>query len=184
VVLGGVRPGAVARLAVYHLVFRWLPPSTGPGGWIWRAARRIIVTPLLASAGRDVNIEHGAFFGRGDRIHVGDRSGIGVNCRLHGPVRIGADVMMGPDVLVYALAHEFGDLDRPMIDQGYREPREVVVEDDVWIGARVIVLPGVRVGRGSVIGAGAVVTKDVPPYSVVGGNPARVVRSRRPLPAT
>lgn len=178
-VLGRVRWGAVARLTLYHAVVRWLPPSTAPGGGIWRAARRVLVAPVLAGAGRDVNIEHGAFFGRGDAIRLGNRSGIGIDCRLHGPVSIGDDVMMGPDVLVYAQAHEFGALDRPMMDQGYREPRAVVIEDDVWIGARVIILPGVRVGRGSVLGAGAVVTRDVPPYSVAAGNPARVMKDRR-----
>lgn len=168
------------RLAVYLLVARWLPPSTAAGGRIWRAIRRAVAAPVLASAGRDVNIEYGAYFGRGDQVHLGDRSGIGVNCQLHGPVRIGADVMMGPGVLVYALGHSFTDTSRPMIEQGYNEPREVVIEEDVWIGARAIILPGVRIGRGSVIGAGSVVTKDIPARSVVGGNPARVVRSRVP----
>ncbi|MEV7663036.1 DapH/DapD/GlmU-related protein [Paenarthrobacter sp. NPDC089316] len=61
-------------------------------------------------------------------------------------------------------------------------PREVVIEDDVWIGARAIILPGVRVGRGSVVAAAAVVTKSVPPFSVVAGNPARVVKSRADCP--
>ena len=59
--------------------------------------------------------------------------------------------------------------------QGYLKPQPVVIEDDVWIGARVIFLPGVRVGRGAIVGAGAVVTKDVPDYALVVGNPARVV---------
>lgn len=65
-----------------------------------------------------------------------------------------------------------------MCQQGLSEPRPVLIEDDVWIGARVIILPGVKVGKGSVIGAGSVVTKDVMPYTVVGGNPARVLKGR------
>src|SRR3954452_16763401 len=169
---------SAVRLAIYLLVARWLPSSTSPGGRIWRAVRRLVAAPVLASAGSDVNIEHGAYFGRGNRVHVGDRSGIGIRCQLHGPVMIGADVMMGPEVLVYALGHAFADTTRPMILQGFIEPRPVVIEDDVWIGARAIILPSVRIGRGSVVGAGSVVTKDVPPYSVVGGNPARVIKSR------
>ena len=62
--------------------------------------------------------------------------------------------------------------------QGYAEAIPVVIEDDVWVGARVIVLPGIRIGKGSVIGAGAIVTKDVPPFSICVGNPARIIRSR------
>lgn len=165
-------------LIAYLLVARWLPPSTAPGGRVWQKARRAVAAPLLASSGRDVNIEYGAFFGRGDQVHLGERSGIGINCRLHGPVRIGDGVMMGPEVLVYTDGHRFDDVRRPMVEQGHRAPREVVIEDDVWIGARSIILPGVRIGRGSVVGAGSVVTKDVPECCVVAGNPARVVRRR------
>ena len=62
--------------------------------------------------------------------------------------------------------------------QGFKEIQGVTIEDDVWIGRRVIILPGVRVGRGSVLAAGAVVTKDVPDFTIVAGNPAKVVKSR------
>lgn len=86
---------------------------------------------------------------------------------------------MGPDVMILSRRHEIGRVDIPMALQGEAEARRVVVEDDVWIGARVIVLAGVRIGRGSVLGAGAVVARDVPPLSVVVGNPARVIRTRR-----
>lgn len=134
--------------------------------------------PLLDHAGRDVNIEARAYFGRGMGVRLGDRSGIGVNCRLHGPVSIGSDVMMGPDVVVIAVNHRIDDTARPMIAQGHADPRPVVIGNDVWIGTRAIILPGVRVGDGAVIGAAAVVTKDVPPMAVVAGNPARVIRRR------
>lgn len=88
--------------------------------------------------------------------------------------------MMGPDVLIISRHqnHRFDDLSRPMRLQGYAESAPVVIEDDVWLGARVIVLPGIRIGRGAVVGAGAIVTKDVPPYAVCVGNPARIVRYR------
>lgn len=165
-------------LALYLTVTRWLPSSTMPLGWLWQAARAATARPLLDHAGRHINIEHGAYFGRGKGVSLGDRSGVGVNCRLHGPVTIGHHVMMGPDVVVISTNHRFDDPTTPMIDQGHAGAREVVIEDDVWIGTRAIILPGVRVGRGSIIGAGSVVTKDVPSGSVVGGNPARVLRSR------
>lgn len=166
------------RLAVYWLVAKQLPASTSPGGKIWRFIRASVASPLFAQAGSSINVEHGASFGRGDKIIIGDRSGIGINARLDGPVRIGKDVMMGPEVMIYAHGHAFDDVTTPMIEQGFSEAAEVVIEDDVWIGARAILLPGVRIGTGSVVGASAVVTKSVAPYSVVAGNPARVVKTR------
>lgn len=166
------------RLALYLYAARWLPASTMPGGRLWRALRRMVAGPLLASRGEDVNIEHGAFFGTGDRVHLGSRSSIGINCRIHGPVRIGRDVMIGPDVMIYALGHQTARTDVPMIDQGFVEPSEVTIGDDVWVGARSIILPGVVIADGVIVGAGSVVTKSVPPYTLVAGNPARVVRSR------
>ena len=66
----------------------------------------------------------------------------------------------------------------PMMEQGSTEPAPVVIGDDVWIGRRAIIMPGVRIGNGCVIGAGAVVTKDVPPYCVVGGVPAKIIKKR------
>lgn len=92
--------------------------------------------------------------------------------------RIGSHVMMGPEVYIYTQNHNFSRIDIPMDQQGWTEEKPVTIDDDVWIGARVTILPGVIIGKGSIIGASAVVTKDVPPYSVVAGNPAVVVKKR------
>ena len=75
--------------------------------------------------------------------------------------------------------HAFDRTDIPMNQQGFTPEKPIVIEDDVWIGARVIILPGVHIGTGAVVGAGAVVTKDVPDYAVVGGNPARILKMRK-----
>lgn len=131
----------------------------------------------MASAGTNINIEKGATFSR--RLSIGNNSGLGVNSRVQGKVSIGDDVMMGPDVLIYTTNHEFKSIDIPMRLQGYSQERPVVIGNDVWIGARVIILPGVTVGNGVVIGAGSVVTKDIPPYKVAAGCPAVVVKSRK-----
>jgi maltose O-acetyltransferase len=127
-----------------------------------------------------VNVEHGAYFGSGHLVEIGNNSGIGVSCHVPADIRIGNDVMMGPEVLIIGRNqnHRFDYVGIPMRLQGYEDAPPVVIEDDVWIGARVIVLPGIRIGSGAVIGAGAVVTKDVPPYAVCVGNPARVIRFR------
>ncbi len=94
-----------------------------------------------------------------------------------GQVRIGNGVRIAPHVMMIAANHVFSDPGRPIHRQGL-DHGPILIEDDVWIGGRVNVLAGVTVGQGSVIGAGAVVTKDVPPYSVAVGVPARVIKSR------
>lgn len=112
-------------------------------------------------------------------VSIGNNSGIGINARLRWSVAIGDNVMMGPDVVILTKNHEIAYPDIPMIEQGYRKDQPVTIESDVWIGTRVIILPGVHIGSGSVIAAGAVVSKDVPNWTVVAGNPAKVVRLRR-----
>jgi maltose O-acetyltransferase len=135
---------------------------------------------MLDECGRDVNVEHGAWFGSGKGIRLGDRSDIGMDALVIGPVHIGRDVMMGPRCVLLASAHDTSRVDLPMNRQGFRPDRPIVIEDDVWIGAGCIILPGRRIGTGSIVGAGSVVADDVPTWSVVAGNPARVVRRRDP----
>lgn len=132
---------------------------------------------ILAKCGNNVNIEKGSSFS--SSVELGDNSGIGIRARINGKVVIGKDVMMGPDVCIYTKNHAFDRTDIPMNLQGVASEKQVTIDDDVWIGARVIILPGVHIGTGAVIGAGAVVTKDVPDYAVVGGNPARILKMRK-----
>lgn len=113
-------------------------------------------------------------------ITIGDRCAVGAGSFLggQGGIAIGRDVIMGPAVRIFSENHRFDAMDVPIRDQG-TERAPVEVGDDCWIGAGATIVAGVRVGEGSVIAAGAVVTHDVPPFSVVGGVPARVIRSRR-----
>lgn len=131
---------------------------------------------ILDKCGKKVNIEKGASFA--SNIKLGDYSGIGLNAFISGPTDIGKYVMMGPNCMIYTRNHEFKKKDVPMLFQGYQESKKVIIEDDVWIGGRVIILPGVKVGKGAIIGAGSVVTKDVDPYSIVAGNPAKKIKER------
>ena len=85
---------------------------------------------------------------------------------------------MGPDILIYTTNHEFSRTDIPICRQGNENPKPVVIEDDVWIGARVMIMPGVIVRRGCVVGAGTVLTKSFPENSIIAGNPGRVVKKR------
>ena len=112
-------------------------------------------------------------------LKIGDYSGIGKNSSIQGYVSIGNHVMMGQDCLIYTTNHSFDDLDRTMDLQGYQETKSVFIGNDVWIGARVIILPGVSIADGSIIGAGSIVTHDVPSYAVVAGNPAKIIYYRK-----
>jgi maltose O-acetyltransferase len=169
-------------LALYYSFARYLPPSYSFSilGRFSKKLRAFCCKQFFHYTGRNANIEHGAYFGSGRLVEIGDNSGIGVDCHVPPDVRIGNDVMMGPEVLIISQNqnHRFDDLTIPMRLQGHQDSPPVVIEDDVWIGARVIILPGVRIGRGAIVGAGAIVTRDVPPYAICVGNPARVIRYR------
>jgi maltose O-acetyltransferase len=123
-----------------------------------------------------LNVEHVLQLGGG--ISIGSGSGLGVNCSVHGPITIGDNVMMGPDVTILTQTHNIERADIPMGLQGMRVAK-VVIGNDVWIGMRVIIMPGIIIGDGAVIGAGAVVTKDVPAFAIVGGVPAKVIKYRK-----
>jgi acetyltransferase-like isoleucine patch superfamily enzyme len=115
----------------------------------------------------------------GGCIRVGSQSYLGPYCCLAGPgnITIGSNCMIASQSSLYANNHKFSDLETPIAEQGITA-EGIVIEDDCWLGTGVRVLDGVRIGRGSVIGAGAVVTKDIPPLSIAVGVPAKVVRQR------
>lgn len=110
-------------------------------------------------------------------IKIGRNSLVGENCviRGQGGVMIGDRVYTSPFTQIIAVNHVFDDPERPFIEQGITA-QGIVIEDDVWLGAGSIITDGVRVGQGAVVAAGAVVTSDVPPHTVVGGVPARVLK--------
>jgi maltose O-acetyltransferase len=139
--------------------------------------RRFLASKIIKNCGKNVNIERFARFNR--NIKLGDNSGIGARSYVPGSTTIGNNVMMGPEVVIYTRNHNFDRTDIPMCQQGFGEFKPVVIGNDVWIGRRVIFLPGVTIGDGCVIGAGAVVSKSLPPYSIAVGNPAKIVKNRK-----
>lgn len=151
-----------------------LPPSHMRGiGIVGRRVRGFLARRVSPHIGRGVNIERGAYVFP-DTV-LGDGSGIGANCEICRGLVVGKNVMMGPECLFYSTNHKFDRENKRF--EGYTEIRPITLEDDVWLGRRVIVMAGVTVGRGSVVGAGAVVTKDIPPYSLAAGNPAVVKKN-------
>jgi maltose O-acetyltransferase len=161
---------------LYTTVARHMPLSDSRLNFGSKKLRAFCGRLILKHCGTDVNIEKGAQFS--SDVSLGDHSGIGVNALISSHVTIGNDVMMGPDCCIFTANHNFERNGIPMRKQGHEDARPVVIGNDVWIGARVVILPGVHVGDGAVIGAGSVVTKDVASYSIVAGNPARFIRMR------
>jgi maltose O-acetyltransferase len=166
-------------LIFYYGVVRHLPRKEvfliGKWSTKWRSW---CAAKLFKQAGAGIKVNRGARFGRGKDIEIGDRSGIGLNAQIADGTRIGKCVMMGPDVVIFSINHQFNSLSLPMIDQGVTQARTVEIGDDVWIGQRVMLMPGVKIGNGAILAAGSVITKDVPAYAIVGGNPAKVIKYR------
>ncbi len=163
---------------LYYGFAQWLPESYLIFGGASKEIRYFICKHLFTKCGKSVNVERCAFFYSGKNITIGDNSGIGINAKIMGTVNIGNDVMMGPDVMIFTWDHESSKTEIPMNLQGLKDEEPVNIGNDVWIGARVIILPGVTIGDGAIIGAGAVIAKDIPSYAIVIGNPARIVKYR------
>jgi acetyltransferase-like isoleucine patch superfamily enzyme len=111
-------------------------------------------------------------------VTIGDHTRVGLHCTVIGPVCIGNHVNLAQGITVTALNHNFADSNRKIDEQGI-STKPVVIGDDVWIGANAVILPGVTIGRHVVVAAGAVVTKDVPDYSLVAGVPAKEIKKLR-----
>lgn len=160
-----------------YLIFQYLPQSNARINIGQKKIRCYLVKKFSRYVGRNVNIEKKVYIG--PNFSIGNNSGVGVNCVIGGDVTIGDNVMMGPDCIIYTTGHCHNNVDIPMIQQGMLKIKPVTIGNDVWIGTRVIVMPGISIGNGVIIGAGAVVTKDVPDYAVAVGVPAKVVKYRK-----
>jgi maltose O-acetyltransferase len=137
--------------------------------------RHTILQQLLGQIGENSIIEPPFYCSYGQNIHIGDYVFLNVLCTILdcNEVHIGHHVMIGPAVQIYTAAHLLQA--EPRI-QGLEVGKPIVIEDNVWLGGGAILLPGVRIGRNAVVGAGAVVARNVPANTVVVGNPARVIR--------
>jgi maltose O-acetyltransferase len=164
-------------LAIYYLLAYFLPDSVFPFGNHFQHLRECLCRRIFSCAGTPINIESRVYIADGKHISIGSRSGLGTGCRVYGAV-IGNDVMIGPGVLFLKQNHSFDDITRPIGGQGSSDLALPIVEDEAWVGERAIILPGRRIGRGAIVGAGAVVTRDIQPLQIVGGNPARVIGHR------
>lgn len=158
-----------------YLMFpiRWCPGMIGIG------LRYVVYRMLFKHLGRNVTILEGSYLSNVSGIAVGDNTSIGFETIMDGsaPITIGCWVRMGPRGVMITTRHNFERRDRLIKEQG-NSSGPITIGDDVWLGAGVMIMPNVTIGTGAVIGAGSIVTKDVPEYAIAVGNPARVVKTR------
>ncbi len=157
--------GAVLAFA-YNKVVGQLPSS-----WV----RRLYLKFYLSHVGTSTSVQMSCRFLNGKRVRLGNRNVVNFGCLLDGrkyDIRIGNNVSIGPEATILTLGH---DPQSPVFaDRG----GDVIVGDLVWIGYRAVVMPGVTIGEGAVVAAGALVTRDVDPYTIVAGVPAKVIGTR------
>ena len=163
---------------LYYGIAIYLPQSCNClkiGGIV----RRALCKRIFAKCANTANIERGAHFGTGFKIELGEYSGIGINAEIPSNTKIGDNVMMGPNCVILGQNHNYSRVDIPMIMQGNSEAFPTIIEDDVWIGRNVIITPGRHISKGSIIAAGCILCKDFPEYSIIGGNPSKLIKSRK-----
>lgn len=159
-----------ARLRARQLVFRYNQSAPGEEG-----LRREMAAELFGRMGEGCYLEPPLRCDYGFNIRLGDRVYVNFNLVVLdcAAVTIGNDVLIGPNVGIYTAGHP---VDPGLRREGLEFALPVTIEDGVWIGGHAVIAPGVRIGRNSVIGAGSVVTKDIPANVVAVGNPCRVIR--------
>ena len=172
-------------LVLFYGFANYLPDSySKPFGRISNRIRIICCRHIFKECGSKVsNINRNIYFGRGSNVCIGDYSSIGKKAVLPNDIIIGKYVMMGPNVTCLRWDHNFERTDIPMCFQGQAKRPEstppIKIGDDVWIGTDVIINKKCQIGNGTILAAGANVSKDVPDYAIVGGNPAKIIRMRK-----
>ena len=131
----------------------------------------------ISRGGELAILENNVYLSGPGRVQIGKNTQINEYAFIQGAI-IGDNVMIAPYVALVANEKQVQDPSIPMIKGGKKKGKKIIVEDDVWIGRNVVVMPGIQIGKGSIIGAGAVVTKDVGQYSVIGGVPAKLIKKR------
>lgn len=156
----------------------------GTGSRICRRTRIDVMPFQPFSLGAGSTIEDFSTINNGmGEVLIGDRTRVGIGNVLIGPVQVGNDVIIAQNVVLSGLNHGYEAIDIPIKNQTCTTAR-IVVEDEVWIGANSVITAGVRIGKHAVVAGGSVVTKDVPAYTVVGGNPARILKRYNPTSET
>lgn len=161
---------------LYKFIAVKLPDTYGVIGRFSLWFRMIVCRPLLKGAEGKFTIWSGAKFGDGSRLIMMDHANLGKNACITGKgvVTLGRHTMMGYECYIITSNHRY----LPEGYDGYID-RNVIIGDYAWLGHRVTILPGIKVGKHAIVGAGSVLTRDVPDYAIVGGNPAVLLKYRK-----
>ena len=192
-------PGLFSRVSaaleeLWLAAFAWIPTPVGLAlrlfawRWLFKSCGSARFGTGLSLAGcRNMRIGNGVRMGRGCFVTASDGELVLHDCvalspNVHvgadaGRIEIGAHTAVGPGTVIRAANHCIARQDVPIMHQGH-VPGQIIIEEDVWIGANCVITPDVRIGRGAVVGAGAVVTRNVAPFSIVGGVPAKLIGMR------
>ena len=169
----------IIGLMFYYGFTRWLPNNNvlliGSFCGKLRALNcRYIFKKMDSSA----KVWRKAYFALGINIELGKESSLGINCVVPDDIVIGDYVMMGPNCYIFHANHEVSDVNIPMCNQGRAIHKKTIIEDDVWIGRDVTMTPGRILKKGSIVGACCLLCRNFPEYSVIGGNPSILIKSR------
>jgi maltose O-acetyltransferase len=163
-------------LLLYYLIFSKLPNYVFPGGKFYNWLR-VNSLKFIIQIGKDCRIMRNIYVGNGNNISIGSYTRINENVRLDNVI-IGEHVMIARESIILGKLHGFEDIEIPMNLQKKVVIESTIIEDNVWIGARVIIMPGKRIRKGCIIGAGAVLTKDTEENGVYVGVPAKLIKYR------
>lgn len=167
-------------IAIYYLIISKLPHSRFLK--ISNTIRLWYCSKILNIIKYDKNskFENNIYISDGTKLEIGKFCRINEHVFLQGLIKIGNYVMIAPYVTIHSSTHIYSeDTAQPMVLNGLTEDKLVTIEDDVWIGRNVVILPGITIGRGSIIGANSVVTKNIEEYSIYGGVPAKLIKKRK-----
>lgn len=166
-------------LLLYYGFAQYLPNSYSKYfGKISNSLRVFLCKRIFKKCGNIRTINRKVDFGSGRDFEIGDNSGIGEKTQLPPDTIIGNNVMVSRFIFVLHRNHEFGRIDIPINEQGFKPYKRTIIEDDCWIGLGCYLTPGRHIKKGTIVAMGSVLTKDFPEYSIVGGNPAKLIKSR------
>lgn len=163
-------------LLLFYLFARHLPATYFPLGKFFNAIRIGLLRNIF-SVGEQTVIQTGFRFGMKGVLKIGKHCQINEDVYIQS-AEIGDYVLIAQRVAILSVTHRMDRLDVSIKMQGATDSEPVKIESDVWIGRNAVIMPGIRIGKGAVVGAGAVVTKDVPAYAIVGGVPAKIIKYR------
>lgn len=159
---------------LYTVLFRHTAEDTRPYSFFFPWIRNILIKHSILKCGNNIRVKSNANIS--PNIIIGNNSELGTRCNIQANTEIGNNVIMGPDVKIYTRNHNYENPSIPIQFQG-KNMKNVVIGNNVWIGANVVILPGVRIGNNTIIAAGAIVSKSFEDNCIIGGNPAKKIKN-------